>query len=66
LWPDPRSPGEVRVEIPEPTRQNSKKEFQSQGAVQRQVELEFRSLESLAVWVDQEEESVQLVSEEFK
>jgi hypothetical protein len=28
--------------------------------------MEFRSLASLAVWLDQEEESVQLVPEEFK
>jgi hypothetical protein len=28
--------------------------------------LEFRSLASLAVWWDQEEESLQLVPEEFK
>jgi hypothetical protein len=46
------------------TQQNSEKHFKSQGAVQTQVQLEFRSLASLAsiaVWLDQEEESVQLV-----
>jgi predicted transcriptional regulator len=35
-------------------------------AQRRQFELEFRSLARLAVWLDQEEESVQLVSEEYK
>jgi hypothetical protein len=54
---------------------NSEKQFKSHGAVQRQVEFqlregssswEFRSLSSLAVWSDQEEELVQLVPEEFK
>jgi hypothetical protein len=32
-------------------------------AQRRQLELEFRSLASLAVWLDQEEELVQLVPE---
>jgi hypothetical protein len=32
----------------------------------RQFELEFGSLVHLAVWLDQEEELVQLVPEEFK
>jgi hypothetical protein len=35
-------------------------------AQRRQFELEFRSLASLAFWLDQEEDSVQLVLEEFK
>jgi hypothetical protein len=35
-------------------------------AQRRQFELEFRSLASLAVWLDQEEEMVQLVPEEFE
>jgi hypothetical protein len=38
-----------------------RKQIHSQGAVQRQFELEFRSLVSLAIWLDQEEELVQLV-----
>jgi hypothetical protein len=53
-----------------PTQQDSKKQFMSQGADQRQVKLEFRSLaspgSSLAVWLDQEEELVQLVPQEWK
>jgi hypothetical protein len=65
----------------EPTRENSK-EFDRAvrsccrvrgqfklgrvPAQRRQVELEFRSLAGLAVWLDQEEELSQLVPEEFK
>jgi hypothetical protein len=36
------------------------------SAQRRQFELEFRSLASLAICLDQEEELVQVVSEEFK
>jgi hypothetical protein len=32
----------------------------------RQFELEFRSLDSLAIWLDQEEELIQQVPEGFK
>jgi hypothetical protein len=43
-------PGTRRREKCDGFRQSSEKQFKSQGAVQRQVELEFRSLASLAVW----------------
>jgi hypothetical protein len=34
--------------------QNSEKQFKSQGAVQMQLELQFRSVAGLTVWLGQE------------
>jgi hypothetical protein len=47
------------------TGQNSEKQFKGRlfPAQRRQFKLEFRSLASLTIWLDQEEELAQLVSD---
>jgi hypothetical protein len=61
----------TRCNIPEDTilhshRRENLTSYRSSSSSEKAVQVEFRSLESLAVWVDQEEESVQLDPEEFK
>jgi hypothetical protein len=57
-----RSSAEEREAVQESRGSRKAGRVPAQG---RQFELEFRSLQSLAVWLDQEEESVQLIPEEL-